>query len=392
MPAARFSTPREIYYGQGALEALRGLEATRAFVVTDATMVQLGFVKIVRAMLSEKDIECCVFDEVEQDPSRGTVDKGLTSALAFKPDLFVALGGGSPIDAAKAIWVRYEHPDLDWETIFTELQSRKLRGKARFVAIPSTSGTGSEVTAGAVITNRSVTPAVKRAVRTPEQIPDVAIVDPDLTVAMPPQVTANTGFDALSHAVEAYVSTGASDLTDGLAIKAIQLVFEWLPKAVANGQDITAREKMHNASLIAGMAFCNARLGIGHALAHQLGSVFGIPHGRANAFVLSHVIAFTAPVAAARYAEIARALDLPTPTAEEGTRRLISAVRGLQRKVGIPLAIKDDGLAEEAFMAGLEAIAQQAMNDSCVLSHPREPNVEVMRSIYLAAWRGDEPA
>lgn len=257
----------------GAVEALDRIEGKKALIVTDKGMLGLGYVSKVEKILGAKDIEVRIFDEVEPNPSKETVRKGFNLAQEFVPDLIVGLGGGSSIDAGKAIWAFYENPDLmevSWMDALREMRGRKLRQKARYVAVASTSGTGSEVTSAAVITNRDVHPAVKNALAFEQLTPDVAIADAEMASSMPPHVTADTGFDALVHAVECYVYIDESDIVDPLAVRSARLVFEWLPKAVANGQDVSAREKMHMASLLAGMAFTNGRLGLVHGTAHQL--------------------------------------------------------------------------------------------------------------------------
>lgn len=385
----RITIPRDIYIGTGALEGLKDLEAKSALIVTEKLMTKLGFTGKVESILKQIGVEVTVFDEVEADPSRQIIDRGAMMAAECKPDLIVGLGGGSSIDAAKGIWLFYEHPGISWDEAHATVATRRLREKAKFVAIASTSGTGSEATRAAVITNRDVTPAVKRGLGSTHMAPDVAIVDPELPATMPPSVTANTGFDVLVHAIETYVTRGANDFADALAIKATQMVFDWLPKAVADGSDLVAREKMHNASLLAGIAFSNAGLGSVHATAHQLGGAFSIPHGRGNAFMLCPVIKFNSSVAAVRYADIARAIGIQAATVEKATERLVEAINLLKVQAGIPLSIKADGLDEKTFMDNLEQVTENGFNDGSNRGNPRQPTKEDIRNLFMSAWNGE---
>jgi acetaldehyde dehydrogenase/alcohol dehydrogenase len=324
----------------------------------------------------------------------------------FQPDVIIALGGGSAIDAAKGMWLYFENPETDFDALrlkFMDIRKRvfkfpKLGKKSKFVAIPTTSGTGSEVTSFAVITDK--TNNTKYPLADYELTPDVAIIDPEFVMTVPPAVTADTGLDVLTHAIEAYVSVLASDFTDGLAIKAIQLVFEYLPKAYKNGNDKLAREKMHNASCIAGMAFTNAFLGINHSLAHKLGGEFNIPHGRANAILLPHVIEYNASkpskfvsfpkyetfIADKRYAEIAKALELPASTVEEGVKSLVKAVRNLMKEVNIPMTIAECKVNKKEFLAKVPMLADKAFEDQCTNANPRLPLVKELEEIYIKAF------
>lgn len=307
-------------------------------------------------------------------------------AREFEPDLIVGLGGGSVMDAAKAAWVLYEYPDATWDWIFSRPRLRDLRRRARYVGVPTTSGTGSEVTYFAVITDRRGETPVKRGFGSREMMPDLAIVDPELTVTMPPSVTADTGFDVLVHAVEAYVSVAANDFSDPLALKAIRDIFAWLPRAVAHGDDLEAREKVHFAATTAGLSFTNADLGIAHALAHQLGAVFGIPHGRANALMLAPVVRFNAPAARARYAQIARALGLPADDEDTATEALAQAIEDLQEGVGIPKTLAEMGVDRSEFEARLEVMVENAHRDGCRPGNPRVAEAEDLRALLLGIW------
>jgi alcohol dehydrogenase class IV len=388
MAYQRFCVPREIYCGWGAVEALDRVEGKKALVVTDKGMRGPGYVDKVERILGAKGIEISVFDEVEPNPSKETVRKGFNLAQEFAPDLIVGLGGGSSMDAGKAIWAFYENPDLmqvSWTDALRELPARRLRQKARYVAIASTSGTGSEVTAAAVITNRDVHPAVKNALFSQQLTPDIAIADAEMASTMPPHVTADTGFDALVHAVECYVYIDESDTVDPLAVRAARLIFQWLPKAVANGQDVSAREKMHMASLLAGMAFANGRLGLVHGTAHQLGAEFGVAHGRANALMLNYVFAYLFPTRAGRMAQLAHELGIEATNEREAAQRLIDKLEDLKRQVGIPASIKDTGIDEKTFMVELDMLSVNARG---ARPDPEGRLVPAIRDMFLKAWEG----
>jgi acetaldehyde dehydrogenase/alcohol dehydrogenase len=324
----------------------------------------------------------------------------------FQPDVVIALGGGSAIDAAKGMWLFYEQPDLDFQELsmkFMDIRKKiikfpKLGQKARLVAIPTTSGTGSEVTSFSVITDLAT--QTKYPLADYELTPDVAIIDPQFVQSVPPQITADTGMDVLTHAIEAYVSTFASDYTDALALHAIRLVFTWLPQAYHNGGNTKAREKMHNASCMAGMAFSNAFLGINHSLAHKLGGEYHISHGRANAILLPHVIAYNSQkptkfvsfpkyetfIADRRYAEIARELNLEFTTTEEGCRALIEAIRNLMRDLGMPTTIQEMGISEKTYFDSIPRLAEKAFDDQCTGTNPRYPLIRELEEIYRAIY------
>ncbi|MED3621925.1 bifunctional acetaldehyde-CoA/alcohol dehydrogenase, partial [Bacillus thuringiensis] len=357
-----FKLPPKVFFEKHATQYLAKMpNISRAFIVTDPGMVDLGYVDTVTHYLQQhlNDVKVGVFSEVEPDPSDETVFKGAEMMRSFKPDVIIALGGGSAMDAAKGMWLFYEYPETKFFGIkqkFLDIRKRTckfptLGQKAQFVAIPTTSGTGSEVTPFAVITDKKNN--IKYPLADYELTPDVAIIDPQFVMTVPPHVTADTGMDVLTHAIEAYVSIMANDYTDGLALKAIDLVFKYLPRAYKNGNDEEAREKMHNASAIAGMAFANAFLGINHSLAHKLGPEFHIPHGRANAILMPHVIRYNAIkprkhalfpkyehfVADERYAYIARTLGLPASTVEEGVESLVQAIISLGKELNINMSI-----------------------------------------------------
>ena len=400
-----FKIPQKVYFEYGSLQYLAKLKGKKAFIVTDPYMVKLGFVEKVEYHLDKIPLEYQIFSEVEPDPSVETVAKGCHRMNQFQPDIIIALGGGSAIDAAKGMWLFYENPETEFETLrlkFADIRKRafkfpQLGKKATFVAIPTTSGTGSEVTAFAVITDKQRN--IKYPLADYELTPDIAIIDPELVLTVPPTVTADTGMDVLTHAIEAYVSVMASDYTDALAEKAIKIVFEYLPKAYRNGRDKVAREKMHNASCIAGMAFTNAFLGLNHSMAHILGGKFQIPHGRANAILLPYVIAYNAkkptkftafpqyeyPIAADRYAEIARFLGLPAATTAEGISSLIQAIRDLMTELLLPLSLSEAGVAPQDLERELRSMADIAFNDQCTGTNPRMPLVAEIEAIYREA-------
>lgn len=408
-----FKIPEKIYFESGSVQYLAKMpDITRALIVADPMMVELGYVDKVRYQLNKNASKIAVeiFSDVEPDPDLETVRKGTEIMRSFKPDVIIALGGGSAMDAGKAMWLFYECPEADFIGMaqkFMDIRKRiykfpKLGKKSKFVAIPTTSGTGSEVTSFAVISDRSKN--MKYPLADYELTPDVAIIDPDFVMTVPKGATADTGLDVLTHAIEAYVSVLASDYTDALAIKAIQLVFEYLPRSYKFGaNDPVAREKMHNASCIAGMAFTNAFLGINHSLAHKLGGEFHIPHGRANAVLLPHVIAYNAEttptkfatfpkyekfVAPEKYAEIAKALGLKASTYEEGVQSLIKAVQDLMKEVNIPLSIKELGIEEKTYLASLEDLSYKAFEDQCTTANPRLPKVTELQELYKKAYYG----
>ncbi|MEG0318471.1 MAG: bifunctional acetaldehyde-CoA/alcohol dehydrogenase [Niameybacter sp.] len=405
-----FKIPEKIYFEQGSIAYLSKMpEISRAMIVTDPMMVQLGYVdKLVYQLNKKVSIE--IFSDVEPDPDLVTVRKGAEMMRSFKPDVIIALGGGSAMDAGKAMWLFYEHPEADFEGMaqkFLDIRKRVYKfptmgNTSKFVAIPTTSGTGSEVTSFAVISDRSKN--MKYPLADYELTPDVAIIDPEFVMTVPASVTADTGLDVLTHAIESYVSILASDYTDALAIKAIQLVFEYLPRSYKLGaKDPLAREKMHNASCIAGMAFTNAFLGINHSMAHKLGAEFHIPHGRANAILLPHVIEYngeTTPskfaifpkyekyIAPEKFAEIAKALGLKASTPEEGVQSLVKAIRDLMKELNIPMTIKDCGIEEKTYMAAVEDLSYKAFEDQCTTANPRLPKVIELQELYKKAYFG----
>ncbi|MED3485998.1 bifunctional acetaldehyde-CoA/alcohol dehydrogenase [Bacillus toyonensis] len=406
-----FKLPPKVFFEKHATQYLAKMpNISRAFIVTDPGMVELGYVDTVTHYLQQhlNDVKVGVFSEVEPDPSDETVFKGAEMMRSFKPDVIIALGGGSAMDAAKGMWLFYEYPETKFFGIkqkFLDIRKRTckfptLGQKAQFVAIPTTSGTGSEVTPFAVITDKKNN--IKYPLADYELTPDVAIIDPQFVMTVPPHVTADTGMDVLTHAVEAYVSIMANDYTDGLALKAIDLVFKYLPRAYKNGNDEEAREKMHNASAIAGMAFANAFLGINHSLAHKLGPEFHIPHGRANAILMPHVIRYNAIkprkhalfpkyehfVADERYAHIARTLGLPASTVEEGVESLVQAIISLGKELNINMSIAGQGVKQEAFENVVDVLSERAFEDQCTPANPKLPLISELKEVYKQAYKG----
>ena len=385
----RFTLPRDIYYGKDSLEVLKTVKGKKAIlVIGGGSMKRAGFVDKIIGYLKEAGIETKLFEGVEPDPSVETVMKGAAAMREFEPDLIVALGGGSPIDAAKAMWVFYEYPDTNFEEIIQPFSFPELRKKAKFIAISSTSGTATEVTAFSVITDYAK--GIKYPLADFNITPDIAIVDPALVATLPPHLVAHTGMDALTHAIEAYVSTLNSPFTDPLAIKAIQMVNENLIKSF-NG-DMDAREEMHYAQCLAGEAFSNALLGIVHSLAHKTGAAFStghIPHGEANAIYLPYVIKYNAKNAEARYADIARSIGIDG-TDSECVTKLCDKIDAMNVELNIPKTLKDFGIKEDEFKEKVSRIAELAVGDACTGSNPRPVDNESMAKILDAIYYGKE--
>ncbi|MBR4164032.1 MAG: bifunctional acetaldehyde-CoA/alcohol dehydrogenase, partial [Solobacterium sp.] len=409
-----FKVPSKIYIEKNSIEYLQDMrEMNRVFIVTDQSMVQLGYVEKVTDQLAlrQNKVTYELFCDVEPDPSIQTVKKGLTLMESFKPDTIIALGGGSAMDAAKGMWLYYEHPEVNFDDLkqkFMDIRKRAFRypelgKKASLVCIPTTSGTGSEVTPFAVITDKET--KIKYPLTDYSLTPTVAIIDPALTMTLPATITANTGMDVLTHAVEAYVSVMASDYTDALALKAVQMVFEYLPRAVHNGaNDPEAREKMHNASCLAGMAFANAYLGMNHSMAHKVGAEFHVPHGLANAILLPYTVRYngTKPEkpgiwpkykyynADLRYCELAKAIGLEVESLEQGVEAFAQAVWQLGEDCNITMRFNSlNYLNEEDWMNAVEKLSYLAYEDQCSPANPRVPMVKDMQEILRKAWTGE---
>lgn len=377
---SEFLLKPRICFGQDALSALNKLSARNLLLVTDQTMVRLGLAGRVTQILRQRGIAFRVWDEVVADPDIATVVHGMTLMDSRYPDLVIALGGGSVIDAAKAV-------------IFTLMQTRAQAKpeRPRLVAIPTTSGSGSEVSAFSVLRTR----AEKLVLVDPSLQPDIVILDPALVASVPPAITADTGMDVLCHGLEACVSRAASDFSDALAEKVVQQVFRYLPACWRDGDNLLAREKMHNAACMAGMAFTHASLGITHSLAHALGGVFRLPHGRANALLMMEVVAWNADYqgqcdtdAARKYARLARLLELPAQTPRQGVASLLIAIQALKQEMAMPDGIRDTGVDAVDFECRLAEMVAQSLRDSCTPTNPRTPDAQALSELYRRAWVG----
>ena len=411
-----FRAPQKVYIKKGclpvALDELKNVMGKkRAFIVTDSFLYQNGYTKPITDKLDEMGIAHSTFFDVAPDPTLGCAKEGTKQMAAFKPDCIIALGGGSAMDAAKIMWVMYEHPDVDFMDMamrFCDIRKRiytfpKMGEKAYFIAIPTSAGTGSEVTPFAVITDEKT--GTKYPLADYELLPNMAIIDTDFHMTAPKGLTAASGIDAVTHALEAYAAMLATDYTDGLALKALKTIFEYLPRAYENGQtDVEAREKMANAATMAGMAFANAFLGVCHSMAHKLGAFHHLPHGVANAVMIDHVLRFNAvevptkmgtfsqydhPHTLARYAEVADYLGIKGKTDSEKLENLIKAIDELKEKVGIKPTIKDYGIDEKDFLDRLDDMTEQAFDDQCTGANPRYPLMSEIKQMYLNAYYGN---
>ncbi len=389
---SRFTLPRDLYYGKGSVDELKNLKGKKAIVVVGGgSMKRFGFLDKVVNNLKEAGMEVELFENVEPDPSVETVMRGAEAMRKFEPDWIVAMGGGSPIDAAKAMWAFYEYPDVTFEQLCIPFNFPELRQKAKFLAIPSTSGTATEVTAFSVITDYSK--GIKYPLADFNITPDVAIVDPDLAETMPAKLVAHTGMDALTHAIEAYVSTLNGPFTDPLALQAIEMVLAYLPASYKGNMD--AREQMHYAQCLAGQAFSNALLGIVHSMAHKTGAAFStghIPHGCANAIYLPYVIKYNAhdAVAKTRYADIARRMGLDGTSEQQLVNSLCAKIDQFNDLLNIPHTLKEFGIDEAEFKEKVADIAANAVGDACTGSNPREINPEQMKKLFECTYYGLE--
>ena len=382
MSLGSFRIPKDIVFGEGALNYLSSLEGKKASLVTGGnSMKKFGFLEKAKEELEKANMAVEIFDGVEENPSIETVKNGAKAMIDFGPDWIVAIGGGSTMDAAKIMWAFYEYPELKFEDIIEPGSLPKLRNKARLVAIPSTSGTASEITAFSVITDTEN--HIKYPLVSTEMIPDVAILDPAIPAKMPKHITANTGMDVLAHAVEAYVSTAASPYTDALAIKSIKLVLSDLVEAYNDGDNMEARNNMHNASALAGMAFTNASLGLIHSLAHKIGGEFGVTHGLTNAILLPYIIQFNR-----------KATDKVDELEKElGIEDLPEFIKELNKKLNIPLNFKDVeevDISEEKFNEVLERMSKNAFEDPCTATNPRDSDPKIVEMIYKSAFYGND--
>jgi alcohol dehydrogenase class IV len=379
-----FNSPK-IVFGDDALEHLENLHGERAFFVTDANMVAFGFVEQVQQRLAVAGLDSMVFAEVEPNPSVQTVRRAAEQMIAYQPDWIIGLGGGSAMDAAKAAWLLYERPDAD-PTAINPMEDYGLRQKARLLAIPTTSGTGSETTWATVLTDTDL--QMKLAMGTPELLPDLAIVDSTLVMGLPPRITADTGMDVLTHAVEAYTNTLHNDFSDGMALKAVELVFQYLPRAYADGSDAEAREHMHNAAAIAGLAFGNSMLGLAHAMGHAMGAVLHVPHGRSVGLFLPYVVEFTANGGNTRYGDIAHHVRLPADDEETGTAALVGAIRGLSASVDFATSIQALGVKRDAFEQALPKLVANAEADNQIFFNARFAESDDLAKLFMYAYEG----
>jgi len=383
----RFTIPRDLYFGDNAIDHLKEVKGNKAMLVIGSErLIKDGTVPKIQENLKLANIETIVFTGVENDPSVATVRKGLEMMNEFNPDLIIGIGGGSPIDAAKAMWIFYEYPEFTFEEAAKPFNLPELRQKARFIAIPTTSGTATEVTSFAVITDNET--GVKYPIADYNITPDIAIVDTNLVQTMPKTLVANTGMDALTHAIEAYVSNARNPITDALAMKSIEMIYANLVNSY-NGED-QARRDMHIAQNLAGMAFSNAILGIVHSMAHKTGKIFDIPHGLANAIYLSAAIQFNAKTAKSSYADIASRLGLEGKNEDELVESLVNLVKQLRSDMGMINSLKEFGISEEMFMENLQSISETSVADPCTGTNPREISVEEMKELFKAVYYGED--
>ncbi len=377
--------PRTVVIGEDALGYLKTVEGKRALIVTDKVIHKLDFMEKVAEYLKDAGLEVQVFDDIEPEPSMETIIRGAEFAKKYNPDWFIAVGGGSCMDAAKAMWVLYENPSIAVDGI-NPLSKLGLRKKARLICIPTTSGTGSDATWATIITN--VKDERKMELTSREIVADISILDPELPKGMPPKLVAGTGLDALAHGIESYVSQWRNDFSDVLAIGAIQMIFKYLPRAYRNPEDKEAKEKMHNAATMAGISFGNSQVGIAHAMGHSLGAIFHVPHGRSIGLFLPYSIEYSARQAMERYATIAREIGIEAKTDEEAVGKLVEAVRKLERDVGEPASLKEAGISRRDFDKRLNDLATRAANSTCTFMNPRVPDTAETKKLFTYAYEG----
>jgi alcohol dehydrogenase class IV len=385
----RFTIPRDLYFGEDSLSHLKNIKGTKALIIIGSErLINDGTVPSAVEYLKEAGIESELFVGIENDPSVATVMKGVEVMNKFKPDTIIGIGGGSPIDAAKAMWIFYEHPTFTFEEAAKPFNLPELRNKAKFIAVPTTSGTATEVTSFAVITDNETN--IKYPIADYNITPDVAIVDTNLVQTMPKVLVANTGMDALTHALEAYVSKARNPFTDALAMKSIEMISETLINSY-NGED-SARKDMHIAQNLAGMAFSNAILGIVHSMSHKTGKVLNIDHGLANAIYLSYAVEFNAKdeIGKAQYAHAAKIIGLAGNNETELVESLVNLIKELREQMDMPHSLKEFGVEEEFFLANLDEIARTSVGDPCTGTNPREISVEEMKNLFKAVYYGEK--
>ncbi|MDT3425882.1 alcohol dehydrogenase class IV [Paenibacillus forsythiae] len=383
----RFTIPRDIYYGDGALDILKTLEGTKAaLVIGGGSVKSSGNLAKIEGLLAEAGIETRLIEGIVSEPTVAMVMEGVKTLNEFQPDWVIGIGGGSPMDAAKAMWVFYEHPQLTFEEASRPFTLPKLRTKAKFIGIPTTSGSASEISNLSVVTDEKT--GIKYPLADFELTPDLAVIDPVLVESMPKHITAYTGMDSLTHGIESYVAKPRTLLTDALAIESVELVKQHLLHSYEGSQE--SRKAMHIAQGMAGMAFANAVLGNVHSLAHKSGPTFDIPHGCANAIYLPYVIQFNRTVVSDRFAAIAKRIGLTGQSTDELVDALVAWIRELNRNMGIPSTLHDYGVSEELFNTHVDSMAANAVKDPCTSTNPRETSVEEMKKLYVAAFRGED--
>ena len=384
---ARFTIPRDVFMGDDAIENIKDIKGKKAFIVIGSDrLIKDGTVGKVEGYLKEAGIESTVFSGVENDPSVKTVREGSAAMLEYNPDWIIGIGGGSPIDAAKAMWLFYEYPEFTLEEAAKPFNLPELRKKAKFIGVTTTSGTATEVTSFSVITDHET--GIKYPIADFNLTPDIAIVDTNLVLTLSPTVVANTGFDVLTHALEAYASTMATPLTDALAMKSIEMTVANLEASFK--KDMEARKNMHIAQNLAGMAFSNAILGIVHSMAHKTGHILDIPHGLANAIYLTYVIQYNAKTAPKKYVEVAKQLHLDGSTDQELVASLVSLIKGMRKDLGMPSSLKEYGINEADFFSKLPEMAKTSVADPCTGTNPRAIDAATMEKLFTAVYNGED--
>jgi alcohol dehydrogenase class IV len=381
-----FFTSPKIVFGEDSLEQLSSIEGKRVLLITDPTVSKLGMLEVVRNELMKEPRAVEAFDQVEAEPSFENVEKAAAAMRRFQPDLIVALGGGSCIDAAKGAWVLYERPDLALDAV-SPLTKLDLRKKARLVAIPTTAGTGSDATWVAVLTDRSQNMKLDYF-SSRELVPDYSILNPEFLLKLPKQTTAYTGLDAIDQAIEAYVNQWRNDFSDGLALRSIQILFEYLPKAFDNPDDVYARQKTQNAATMSGLAFSNSQVGLAHATGHALGAIFHMAHGLAVGISNPYVIQFSSRDAVQLYSDIAHVIGIKEESAQKATDMLVESIKRLMVHLKTPLSLRDAGISESAFEQNVDSLIEQTNRSTCTFVNPRVPDVEEVRKLFVCMFEG----
>jgi alcohol dehydrogenase class IV len=381
-----FFTSPKIVFGEDSLEQLSSIEGKRVLLITDPTVSKLGMLEVVRNELMKEPRAVEAFDQVEAEPSFENVEKAAAAMRRFQPDLIVALGGGSCIDAAKGAWVLYERPDLALDAV-SPLTKLDLRKKARLVAIPTTAGTGSDATWVAVLTDRSQNMKLDYF-SSRELVPDYSILNPEFLLKLPKQTTAYTGLDAIDQAIEAYVNQWRNDFSDGLALRSIQILFEYLPKAFDNPDDVYARQKTQNAATMSGLAFSNSQVGLAHATGHALGAIFHMAHGLAVGISNPYVIQFSSRDVVQLYSDIAHVIGIKEESAQKATDMLVESIKRLMVHLKTPLSLRDAGISESAFEQNVDSLIEQTNRSTCTFVNPRVPDVEEVRKLFVCMYEG----